>query len=374
MRLSNLYHLGRKELVSLRHDLVMVLLIVYAFTFSIIPPAKGVQLDLRNAAVAVVDEDASQLSRSIIEGLRLPYFKPPVLIDLEEVDDGLDAGRYTFVIDIPPKFQADVTEGRVPEIQVNVDATAMTQAGAGARYIESMINEEVQAFVQGRIVEPRLPVTAVTRLAFNANGESSWFMAVMQIVNMCTLLGILLTGAALIREREHGTVEHLLVMPLTPAEIMIAKVWANGLVILVAATASLLGVVHGVLEVPIAGSVPLFVLGLGTYLFSLTSLGILLATLARSMPQFGLLSIPVFLVLYMLSGANTPLDSMPELLQRIMLLSPTTHFVAFSQAVVFRGAGITLVWPQLLATLGIGLVAFVVALSRFRRILSLTRL
>jgi ABC-2 type transport system permease protein len=92
------------------------------------------------------------------------------------------------------------------------------------------------------------------------------------------------------------------------------------------------------------------------------------------MPQFGLLSIPVFLVMYMLSGANTPLDAMPELLQRLMLASPTTHFVAFSQSVVFRGAGISIVWPQLLATAGIGALAFMAALARFRRTVTLTRL
>jgi ABC-2 type transport system permease protein len=199
-------------------------------------------------------------------------------------------------------------------------------------------------------------------------------MAVMQIVNMCTLLGIVLTGAALIREREHGTIEHLLVMPLTAAEIMLAKVWANALVILVGATLSMVLVVHLALGVPIAGSMALFGLGLAVYLFSLTAIGILLATVARSMPQFGLLSIPLFLVMYMLSGANTPLDAMPVFLQRVMLISPTTHFVAFAQALVFRGAGITIVWPQLLATALLGLVAFVLALARFRKTVSLTQL
>jgi ABC-2 type transport system permease protein len=196
----------------------------------------------------------------------------------------------------------------------------------------------------------------------------------MQIVNMVTLLGIVLTGAALIREREHGTIEHLLVMPLTSAEIMLAKVWSNALVILLGGTFALVVVVQGLLGVPNAGSLGLFMVGLGVYLFALTALGILLATLARTMPQFGLLSIPVFLVMYMLSGANTPLDSMPELLQWLMRLSPTTHFVAFVQSVIFRGAGFDLVWGHLAATLGLGIIAFTVALARFRETVSLTRL
>jgi ABC-2 type transport system permease protein len=374
VRLTNVYRLGLKELKSLRYDPVMVLLIVYAFTFAIIAPSKGVKLELQNASIAVVDEDRSQLSRRLIDGLREPYFQPPVEIGIGDVDRGMDAGRYTFVLDIPPGFQADVADGRSPALQVNVDATAMTQAGAGARYLEQELMQEARAFVAGYRAEPEPPVNSVTRLLFNPNGESAWFMSVMQIVNMCTLLGILLTGAALIREREHGTIEHLLVMPLTSLEIMLAKVWANGLVIVIGATTALLAVVHGILGVPIAGSVPLFVLGLAVYLFSLTALGILLATVARTMPQFGLLSIPVFLVMYMLSGANTPLDAMPEVLQRIMLVSPTAHFVAFCQSVIFRGGGIDIVWPELLATGVIGLLAFAAALARFRRTVSLTRL
>jgi ABC-2 type transport system permease protein len=374
MRLRNIYRLGIKEMISLRHDPVLVLLIIYAFTFAIFAPSRGVKLELQNASVAVVDEDRSRLSRRIIDSLRPPYFQPPSRIHLHEIDSAMDAGRYTFVIDIPPRFQADLSEGKRPALQINVDATAMAQAGAGARYIEQVLAQEVQDYLTTQPSEPEPPVAAVTRLAFNPNGNSTWFMAVMQLINMSTLLGILLTGAALIREREHGTLEHLLVMPLTAAEIMLAKVWANVLVILVAATLSVFIMVRGVLEVPIAGSLPLFLLGLAAYLSSLTAIGILLATVARSMPQFGLLSIPVFLVMYMLSGANTPLDAMPELLQRVMLASPTTHFVAFTQSVVFRGAGFDIVWPRLLATVGIGALAFVAALARFRRTVTLARL
>jgi ABC-2 type transport system permease protein len=373
MRLTNVYRLGLKEMVSLRYDPVLVFLIVYAFTFAIVAPAQGVKLELENASVAIVDEDRSALSRRIVDALRPPYFQAPVPLSRPAIDAAMDAGRYTFVIDIPPRLQADVLEGRRPAIQLNVDATAMAQAGAGVRYIEKVIDEEARAFLAPPQLGDGLAVAAVTRLLFNPNGESSWFMSVMQIVNMCTLLGIVLTGAALIREREHGTIEHLLVMPLTAGEIMLAKIWANGLVILTGATLSLLLVVRVVLGVPIAGSLGLFVLGLAVYLFSLTAIGILLATVARSMPQFGLLSIPVFLVMYMLSGANTPLDAMPELLQRLMLVSPTTHFVAFCQALVFRGAGIDIVWPQLVATAAMGAIAFILALRRFRRTVSLSQ-
>jgi ABC-2 type transport system permease protein len=376
MRLANVYRLGLKELISLRYDPVLVLLILYAFTFAIIAPARGVKLELQNASVAVVDEDRSPLSARLAETLRPPYFQPPDRIGLADIDAAMDAGTYTFVIDIPPDFQADAARGRRPAVQVNVDATAMAMAGAGARYLEWALVDETLLYLHGYTLQAPPAVESVTRLAFNPNGESAWFLAVMQIVNMVTLLGIVLTGAALIREREHGTIEHLLVMPLSSAEIMLAKVWANALVILLAATFAMVAIVQGLLGVPNAGSLGLFVLGLGVYLFSLTALGILLATVARTMPQFGLLSIPVFSGHVYALRPPTPLDleSMPELLQRVMLVSPATHFVAFVQSVVFRGAGLDLVWPHLAATLGLGALAFAAALVRFRQTVSLARM
>ena len=370
-RLINIYRLGIKELFSLRYDPVMVFLIVYSFTFSVYEVATGAAPGVINAAVAIVDEDRSQLSRRIHDALLAPQFQPPAQISVGEIDAAMNAGRYTFIIDIPPGFQADVMTGRQPVIQLNADATAMGMAGTGAGYIHRIIAEEVSDFLKGGGLKE--PVKIVTHARFNPNLDSCWFQSVMEIINNITLLAIMLTGAALIREREHGTIEHLLVMPLTPAEIMIAKVWANGLVIVIAATFSLYLVVQGLLAVPIAGSIPLFVAGAAIYLFSVTALGILLATLARSMPQFGLLALLVFIVMIMLSGGSSPMESMPEWLQIVMQLTPSTHFISLAQAVLFRGAGFDVVWPDFVAVTATGAVFFFAALVRFRKTITVTR-
>jgi len=372
-RLANIYRLGVKEFFSLRRDLVMVGLIVYAFTYAVYAPTQHAQTELKNASIAVVDEDRSQLSQRLRDALLQPLFQPPAKLAANEIDAAMDSGSYTFVIDIPPKFEADVLAGRQPELQINVDATAMTHAGHGATYLQQIIAQEIREFMRGKGAALQEPVSLVVRAKFNPNLDSTWFMGVMQIINMITLLAIMLTGAALIREREHGTLEHLLVMPLTPAEIMIAKVWANGLIIVIAATLSLKVVVQGLLAVPIAGSVPLFVAGTALYLFSVTALGIFLATIARSMPQFGLLALPIFTVMYLLSGGTTPLDSMPRWLQIAMQLSPSTHFVSLAQAILYRSAGFDVVWPSFAAVTAIGVVFFLSALVRFRKTISVTQ-
>ena len=282
----------------------------------------------------------------------------------------MDAGRYTFVLDIPPGFEADVLAGRNPEIQLNVDATAMTIAGNGTTYISSIVNAELLKFVSRSSGAVGLPVDLQVRAKYNPNLYSAWFMAVMQIINNLTILAIILSGAAVIREREHGTLEHLLVMPVTSSEIMLAKIWANGLVIVLAAVLSLQFIVQGLLGVPILGSIMLFALGSVVYLFAVTAMGVTLSTLATTMPQFGLLSIPVFVVMNLLSGGITPLESMPPALQNAVQVLPSTHFIKFAQAVLYRGAGVEIVWPQLLATAGIGLAFFAFGLARFRATLA----
>ena len=370
IRSNNVFRLGVKELWSLVRDPIMLVLIVWTFTFAIYVAATAMPESLHNAPIAIVDEDASPLSARIISSFYQPHFKTPVLISLDDIDPGMDKGEYTYVLNIPPGFQRDVLAGRVPAIQLNVDATLMSQAFTGNGYIQQIVASEVNEFVQRYRSSTTPPVELALRMRFNHHLEQAWFGSLMEIINNVTMLSIILTGAALIREREHGTIEHLLVMPVTPAEIMLAKVWSMGLVVLLAAVVALVFVVQGALHVPVHGSIALFIVAAALHLFATTSMGIFLATLARSMPQFGMLLVLVLLPLQMLSGGATPRESMPELVQNIMLVAPTTYFVAAGQSILYRGAGIDVVWPQFLAIITIGCALFFAALARFRKTIS----
>lgn len=366
-RLVNVLHLGLKELRSLYRDPALLLLIVYAFTLGIYASATGVPEAPHRATLAVVDEDQSQASQRLLNAFQLPYFLPPERIDLAGMDRGMDDGRYTFTLVIPANFQHDLLAGESPTVQLNVDATQVSQAFTGAGYIQQILSDETRTFVRRYRQASAPPVDLVIRNAFNPNLTRAWFGAINEVVNQITMLSIILTGAALIREREHGTLEHLLVMPVSPLEIMLAKVWSMAAVVLVASLVSLTAVVEGWLAIPLQGSLALFIVGAGLLLFATTSMGIFFATLARSMPQLGLLIILVLIPLEILSGGTSPRESMPELIQRVMLVAPTTHFVILAQAVLFRGAGLAIVWPQLLALGGIGTAFFLAALARLRR-------
>lgn len=366
-QLANIFHLGLKELRSLQRDVALVLLIIWAFSLGVYSAATSIPESLHHASIAVVDEDRSQLSERLINAFQPPYFRTPARIGLNEMDRGMDAGLYTFTLNIPPDFQRDVLAGHSPAIQLNVDATQVSQAFTGAGYIQSIGISEVAEFV--RRYRGPLPQSAElnVRVAFNPNLTRTWFGSVMEVINQITMLSIILTGAALIREREHGTIEHLLVMPVTPAQIMLSKVWSMALVVLIASFLSLNLMVRGVLGVPIEGSLALFFAGAALSLFATTSMGIFIATLARNMPQFGMLMMLTIMPLQMLSGGTTPRESMPEIVQNIMLIAPTTHFVELSQAILYRGAGLETVWQPFLALALIGTVLFSLSLARFRK-------
>lgn len=365
-RLENIYLLGVKELHSLRRDTVLVALVVYTFTFSIYSVAEGVNLEMQNASIAVADEDHSELSRRIRDAFLQPFFQPPDSISAAEIDDAMDAGRYSFVVDIPPKFEENLNAGRVPVIQINVDATAMTIAGNGSIYVDNVIQQELASYLRQKTGADEAPLKLTTRAKFNPNLESIRFTTIMELINNVTMMSLMLSGAAVIRERENGTIEHLLVTPVTPSDIMLAKILANGLVVAGAMIVSIYLVVKGALGIELPGSIPLFALGTVVFLFAMTSLGVTLATVVRSMPQFGLLALPFFVVMNMLSGGISPRDAMPKILQIIMTPAPSTPYTSFAQAVLYRGAGLEIVWPQLASMAVIGAVFFSVALVRFR--------
>jgi ABC-2 type transport system permease protein len=365
--LSNIFWLGVKDLRTLSKDVMMILFIIYSFGLSIYMQSTGAGETVNNASVAIVDEDNSSLSRSIAGLFYPPYFQAAKMISAADIDRGMDNGLYTLVVVIPPRFEADVRKGRDIEVQVNADATAVQQASLGSGYIQNMVSEEVTRYRQEMEQTTGLSSDLVIRRAFNANGTQSWFRAIVGLADQLSMLIIILTGAALLREREHGTIEHLLVMPLTAFEIALAKVWSSGLVIFVGFICSLLFVVEGLLDVPIAGSRGVLLLGTLIYIFATAAIGIFLGTLARTMAQFALLMMMAVMPMMMLSGGMSPIESQPQWVQYVTWFFPSRHYVSFMQAIVYRGAGLDIVWKEFVTVLVMGVTFLAASLLLFRQ-------
>lgn len=366
--LSRVFHLGVKELLVLARDITLLLFIGYTFTFDIKNAAEGMSLELRNAAIAIVDEDHSPLSQRIVAAFRPPHFRAPDLVEFSGIDRTLERGTHSFVLVLPPKLQSDLAAGRKPEIQLDVDATAVNQAYIGAGYVRNIVGEEIERHLglRKRDVSSALPIDVRIRVLYNQNLTSEWYNALIRLLLVITQIAFLLPAAALLREKEHGTIEHLLVMPLGAGEIMLAKIWPTCLVVICAAALALHGIVAGLFGVPFRGSEILFFAGTLIYLFAITSIGVVLATFTRSIQQMSLLAMLILVPLMFLSGTYTPVESMPESIRWLTLISPVRHYVEFATSIVFRGAGIEVLWPKLAAIAAIGAVLVAGALLRFR--------
>ncbi|WP_425091493.1 ABC transporter permease [Tropicimonas sp. S265A] len=366
-RLRCIFWLGLKEVMSLRRDWVMMALLAWSFTLAPVMEATGVSSSVNNASIAFEDEDNSPLSRALANAFFPPEFQPVQQIVPGTGPAEMDAGRYLFVVAIPPGFEKDIRAARAPEIQVLIDATAMEQAGIGVSYISNILSAEIYRFAVGvDLVDPP-QVDLILRSAFNPNREPVRFAGIVALIGQIMWLTTILTGAAMIREREHGTIEHLLAMPLTPLDIAMAKIWANAAVVLVAAGLSLVFVMQGTLGIVIAGSTALFLFGTALFLFTATALGVFLATIARSMAQFALLVMLIVLPMLMLSGGETPIEGQPPWLQTATLILPSRHYMSASQAIVFKGAGVETVWPEFLWMALLGLALLATSLLLFRR-------
>ena len=197
--------------------------------------------------------------------------------------------------------------------------------------------------------------------------KSEWFMSIAQIIMMATMLSMMLPAVALVRERESGTIEHLLVMPITPQEIMLSKIWSNSLIILFFTILSMFLIVKGYYGVKIEGSLFLFFVGFIIFQFSITSLGIVLSTFAVNTAQLTLYTIAVMMPMVFLSGAYTPMESMTPILQNIMFLSPLKHCMDFSFAVVFRAGNFFEVWQSMLFMAIYGVILFILSSIRFNK-------
>lgn len=371
MRLGNILVLARKELITLLFDPILMALIIFSLTLGVQPGGKSVNIDVSNASVAIIDEDNSALSARLREAIYPPFFMRPRMIERHELTRAMSDGSFVFIIEIPPNFEKDVSARRSTEIGIVVDATAMTQAGLGTQYLTEIFLRETAAFLHEPSTESLLPILLVPRLVFNGNANAAWSIALMQTITNLTVLSIILVGAAVVRERERGTIEHLLSLPLSASELAIAKIGANGLAVVIGGILSLWFVTHIWLGVPVLGSFSFVCFGMAIYIFAVSSLGMWLATLVPSMSEFALVAIPVYAVVNLLSGAATPVENMPEGVQTFVKYLPTNQFVEMMNGVVSRGADGWAYLPQIFVVLLWGSLFSFFAVIRFRAMLEM---
>lgn len=363
-----------KELRQLWRDRVLLIYIVYIFTGQILIAGGQIESELNNAWLLVRDADRSQASRELVHRFRAPYFR--LAGEVTHPDEGLallDQGKVAALLEIPADFEKTLIEAREPAVvQLLVDTSKANigylassygvriGAGYGREWAESNLQR------QGLAPEALPQVQMQTRVWHNPDLRQSWFSTISDLLSMMTVACLLLPATALVREKERGTIEQLLVSPLTPFQVMFPKVLAMVLVTLLGTAVSLFVIMQPLFDVPARGSLVLFFALTALYAFTLAGFGLVIATFARNAAQVGLLIFLLVMPVIMLSGTHSPFESMPEWLQRVMSISPLRYFIEIAYGILLRGAGLGVLWDSVLVMTLLGAGLFALGLWRFR--------
>jgi ABC-2 type transport system permease protein len=370
---SRLAAMTVKELLQLGRDGFLMFAIFFLFTIDIVMTG-NVRLELNHATVVVHDADHSEASRELIYRFRPPYFKlGGEILNARQGILLLDQGQALVVLDIPANFQQSLLNGEHTDVQVLVDSSNTVLGSLAASYSSQIIGQYGfdAALKRMGVTEKNLENVPMLvdqhRVWYNPNQNDQWFIPISELLVVITILAIMLPAAAAVREKEHGTIEQLMVSPLSPIQILLPKIISMTMVILLGTAVSLFLVILPLFHIPIKGSLLLFFSVTGLYTIATSGLGLFISTMSRNLAQAAMLAILVLMPMIFLSGAWTPPEAMPAGLRQAMYLSPLYYFIEMSYGILLKGAGLHILWDSLLNLTLLGGVIFAIGLWRFRR-------
>lgn len=363
-----------KELKQLIRDPVLLLIIAYFFTADVYMAGSGINLNLHNASVMVIDRDHSAASRELMYRFRPPYFDLKGEINgKNEAEYLLNRGQILAVLDIPENFQSHLLQGLPVAVQFQVDTSNTVLGTLATGYAAQITADFGQDYVVKRLglnVEQMDAIPVIQsrhRVLYNPNQTDGWFMSISELLTVITMLSMMLPAAAAVREKERGTIEQLAVSPLSSLQILLPKVISMGLVILLGVAVCLFLIIIPAFHLPIKGSIVLFFMVTALYVFTASGIGLFIATISRSLGQVTMLVILLMMPILLLSGAWTPPEAMPQAMRWAMTVSPLYYFNEMSYAILLKGAGVDVIWDSLLGLSVLGGVFFNFGVWRFRR-------
>lgn len=368
---GRLWPLIKKELYQFLRNTPLLIIVLFSFTVDIYLSATGFSLDTKNIPIAIYDMDRSEHSRQLLAKFQWPYFRVKYYIHQEkEITELLDSGETLLVIIIPQNFGQSLNQGSTAKIQILADATisntALLAMSYSAQIVESF-SRKISSERLGLAKNVNLPSVELRPvILFNPNLRSVYFMGLSELFSMITMIAILLPAAALVREKEFGTIEQLLVTPLHVYEILLAKIIAMEAIVLFATGFSIYSILHLALEIPIRGSLGLFLLASAIYIFTTAGLGIYISTISKNLSQTILATLLIIMPILFLSGSWVPPESMPWWMQKLTFLSPLKYYLAIGWGIFLKGAGFEVLWKDFIGLVFLGAIIFFLGVNRFK--------
>jgi ABC-2 type transport system permease protein len=369
-------HIIRKEFIQVWRDKKLRFFLIVPPLVQLIVYGYVVNFDIKHVATAIFDENRTMESRELINRVRstdwfdIKYY----LNSQQELLDLINRGEITMALWIQWDFAQQMRRGKSGRLQVIVDATDSNAALIVTRYASTVIGDYSQEQMQARFQQKGAawagkldtPLRLEPRAWFNPNLISRHSMVPGVIAMVVLLLSLMLTALSVVREKEIGTLEQILVTPIRPLELLLGKTIPF---VLISLADVILVTLVGVLwfEVPFRGSILVLLLGTICFLFNSVGLGLLISTISSTQQQ-AMMAGNLFLTpAILLSGLIFPIANMPLFFQYLTLVNPLMYFVIVSQGIFLKGAGLALLWPQMLSMTGLGLVMLTLAVLRFKQ-------
>lgn len=355
----------KKEFMQFLRDRMVIALILFMHTAEVMLCAYALSFDVQNLRLAVLDREHSQLSARLVERFTAtPYFGTlEMLASRTGADRALDAGRADLVLVIPPDFTAAAIEGRAQSVQLLLSGVNSNTASAARGYAQAIVERFAHDALEHRLAAQgfrgSLPEVALQpRIWYNPELRFRYFIVISMIVAATLLVGVVTSAASIVREKETGTAEQLMITPLRRGEVVLAKMLPPFVIGMAAALPSL-GIIWW-FGLPFRGSIALFLFASALALLVCLAIGIIVSTFSRTLQQALLISFFVLFPLMFLSGTIVPIDTMPAVMQVLSLLSPIRYYMEIALGVVLKGVGVGTLWPQFLGMIAIGggLLAF----------------
>ncbi|MDD4085089.1 MAG: ABC transporter permease [Acidaminococcaceae bacterium] len=362
---NRLWALLKKEFIQMWRDKMLLFILIWSFTVSPFVASNGMSMEISHHPYIVYDQSQSPGSRELLSRFREPYFRLlDVVYSNREVVEYLDSGKASMAIVIPPDFAKKISAGSPANFQVISDGTISLSATVAVMYVAQISGSYTLDLIEqrglGTIAKQSIPYINIdNRIEYNPNMTNAWFSGLVDFISKITMVSLLLTAAAVVREKEYGTIEQLMVTPARSFEIFLSKIIPNIFLIVPLSLVGLVGVMKGFYGLPIAGSIFLFYLVLVLYIFVMSSLGIQIALLAKNLPQAIMMMMFLLMPMIFLSGTFTPMEAMKPWMRWTGLLIPMHYFVDFTFDVLLKGNSLYYVWPSILGLVVLGTALFI---------------
>jgi ABC-2 type transport system permease protein len=365
---SRVWALAVKEINQILRNKQLIFLLIFPPTIQLLIYGSALSPEVHFLKLGVVDYAHTQVSRELVSAMteNRIFETENYLFSEQALAEQVRQGEVTAGLVIPPDFDRQLARGQTAEVQILVDGVDANTAGIASGYITQIVNEYGQQLNPNPT--PNLVEPAVTFL-YNPGLISSWFFVPGVLGLVLTLTSSLVSSATVVREKDTGTLEQLLMTPAEAWEILLAKI-VPLFILLMGDVFLALGVGKLIFNLPFRGNLPLFLLVSALYVCVGIGIGILLATISKNQQQVVLTSFFINLPLIQTSGAIAPIESMPAFFRYLSLFNPLRHYVVIARGFLLKGVGVLELWQHVLALALFALILLSFSIRQFRNQLS----